>query len=154
MFACRHAPWLLHIVTSSLAPLARRDSPALVSLLPVPHARTDENILGRMDVRVALRAAIAEAFRQGGAAFAQDLILFAERWPFDLSEITVPVHIWHGEADTIIPAAWARALSVALPDSSLHAVADAGHLWVTDNVEHVVMAVARIACERTNQPLD
>ena len=55
-------------------------------------------------LRDALIAAWREGLRQGVAGAASDARIYAAPWGFDLAAITVPVTIWHGSADIVVPA--------------------------------------------------
>ncbi len=60
--------------------------------------------------------AVADVLRQGTRATVQEL---AKRpWPFPLSEVTTPVHLWHGALDRNAPIANARRLARELPDAT------------------------------------
>jgi pimeloyl-ACP methyl ester carboxylesterase len=41
-------------------------------------------------------------------------------WPFLLSEVKTPVHLWHGTLDGNAPISFARRLASELPDATLH----------------------------------
>jgi pimeloyl-ACP methyl ester carboxylesterase len=63
---------------------------------------------------------VADALRQGTRATVQELALIRATWPFPLSEITTPVHLWHGARDTNTPIASSRYLARDLPDATMH----------------------------------
>jgi pimeloyl-ACP methyl ester carboxylesterase len=71
--------------------------------------------------------AVPDAFRGGTRAAAEELQLFARPWGFDLSEITGPVHVWHGGEDVNVPIAVARGMAAALPDAVTHFFPAAAH---------------------------
>ena len=57
----------------------------------------------------------------------EDAALAARPWGFALQEITLPVHIWHGEEDGNSPVAAARYLAQAIPGSRLRIWSGEGH---------------------------
>ena len=71
--------------------------------------------------------AVADALRPGPRATVQELALTKRPWPFPLSEVTTPVHLWHGAADRNAPIAFARRLARELPDATLHVSDSSGH---------------------------
>lgn len=71
--------------------------------------------------------AVADALRQGPRATAQELALIKRPWPFPLSEVKTPVHLWHGAGDRNAPIASARRLARELPDALLHVSDSSGH---------------------------
>jgi len=71
--------------------------------------------------------AVADALRQGTRATVQELALIKREWPFPLSEVATPVHLWHGARDRNAPIAFARRLARELPDATLHVSESSGH---------------------------
>jgi pimeloyl-ACP methyl ester carboxylesterase len=71
--------------------------------------------------------AVADAFRHGLRAAMQELALVGRPWPFPLSEISTPVHLWHGAVDRNVPIAYARRLAHELPDATLHVSGSSEH---------------------------
>ena len=71
--------------------------------------------------------AVADALRQGSRATVQELALIKRPWPFPLSEVGTPVHLWHGALDRNAPIAAAHRLARELPDASLHVSDSSGH---------------------------
>jgi pimeloyl-ACP methyl ester carboxylesterase len=71
--------------------------------------------------------AVADALRQGTRAAVQEIALIKRPWPFPLSEVTTPVHLWHGAADRNAPIAFARRLAGALPAATMHVSDSSGH---------------------------
>ncbi len=68
-----------------------------------------------------------EIYRQGGDGVYRDLLLVSRPWHLDLKELTVPVFMWHGTADTNVPISTARAFSSLIPGCEPHFIPDAGH---------------------------
>ena len=61
---------------------------------------------------------------------------------FDIDEVKMPVKIWHGTADTLVPIAQGRHLAGRLASAELVELPDVGHL-------HTPERVAQIAAELT-----
>jgi pimeloyl-ACP methyl ester carboxylesterase len=76
----------------------------------------------------ALGSAVAEAFRQGVAAYAQDVFIQGRPWPFDPRVITVSVQIIHGEVDTAVPMAHSRHTTDLIPGSTFRVLPGHGHM--------------------------
>jgi pimeloyl-ACP methyl ester carboxylesterase len=72
-------------------------------------------------------AAVADALRPGTRATVQELAISKRPWPFPLSDVKTPVHLWHGELDRNAPIAFARRLARELPDATLHVSDSSGH---------------------------
>jgi pimeloyl-ACP methyl ester carboxylesterase len=71
--------------------------------------------------------AAADAVRQGTRATVQELALIKRPWPFPLSEVKTPVHLWHGALDPKVPITFTRRLARELPDATLHVSDSSGH---------------------------
>lgn len=103
----------------SLASPARRERSLRREMARTPDAK-------QAGLRIEFDA-VADAFRQGTRGAVQDLALSRPPWPFPLSEIKTPVHLWHGARDTNAPIATARRLARELPDATLHVSNSSAH---------------------------
>lgn len=86
--------------------------------------------------------AVADALRQGTRATVQELALIKREWPFPLSEVATPVHLWHGAGDRNAPIAFARRLARELPDATLHVSDSSGHDVGVDRSGEVMSVLA------------
>jgi pimeloyl-ACP methyl ester carboxylesterase len=75
--------------------------------------------------------------RHHAAAPILDLIQFSRDWGFRLADITVPVRLWQGDADRIVPAEHAQHLAARLPDTQLRICPDESHLGVMAAAEEI-----------------
>jgi pimeloyl-ACP methyl ester carboxylesterase len=121
------APWLLRLMFAKFTRDVRRD-PAAVFAMMTSLGPADQHILGGEDFRQAFAANVAEAFRQGSRGPAHDYTLEARRWDVPLSQIQVPVAIWHGEDDRLVSPQQSRILASAIPGATTHFVPGQGHL--------------------------
>lgn len=99
----------------------------MLSLVGLINGGSDKTLLKDPTVRTMLAANIREAFRQGTAGAAQDMHLYTQPWNFELPDIKLPVTLWHGDADNIVPMSHARYLQQLLPNSQLTVVPNMGH---------------------------
>ncbi len=88
----------------------------------------DWEIFARPGVRELFMASFGEAFRQGTDGVAWEGWLLARPWGFPLEEITVPTHLWQGEADVVVTPAMGRYLAASIPHCTAHFLPGAGHL--------------------------
>lgn len=86
--------------------------------------------------------AVADALRQGTRATVQELALIRPPWPFPLSEVKTPVHLWHGARDTNAPIANSRYLVRALPDATLHVSDSSDHNIGHDRSDEITSVIA------------
>jgi pimeloyl-ACP methyl ester carboxylesterase len=96
------------------------------------------------DVRIEFEA-VADALRPGTRATVQEVALTKRPWPFPLSEVTTPVHLWHGALDRNAPAAFARRLAGELPDATLHLSESSRHDVGYDRRDEIVSVLASYA---------
>ena len=75
-------------------------------------------------------ASFREAVRTGVEGWLEDDLAFTSPWGFGLEEISVPVMIWHGSADLMVPFAHGQWLASQLPGASAHLEEGEGHLSV------------------------
>ena len=81
-----------------------------------------------------LAAQMAESFREsvrtGVDGWADDVVATVLPWGFAVEEIRVPVAIWHGTDDRMVPFAHGRWLAEHVPGAEAHLVAGAGHVSI------------------------
>lgn len=77
-----------------------------------------------------MSASFREAVRMGVEGWLDDDLAFASPWGFGLEEIRVPVMIWQGSADLMVPFAHGQWLASRLPAASAHLEQGEGHLSV------------------------
>ncbi len=83
-----------------------------------------------------------EALRQGPAGAIRDYQLWGRPWDFALEEVPLPVHLWQGDDDAMVPVHHARDLAERLPDATLTIVPDAGHLSIAERIGEMLDALA------------
>jgi pimeloyl-ACP methyl ester carboxylesterase len=93
--ARRHFSAMRTDIDASVRAMATRDGP-------------DGNTYARPDVQERFAMTRREAFRQGVDGAVLDLILLHQPWGFELEDIAVTTHWWHGSLDPIAPLATVR----------------------------------------------
>lgn len=121
-------PPLARLAVRFVARRIRRYPERYLAHMMVGAPAVDRRVLADAVYRALFAASTAEALRQGGRGPAWELMLLARPWDFRLQEVPIPVRIWQGLADNIVPAAMARHLAAALPHSESHYLPDDGHL--------------------------
>ena len=114
-FAAR-LPSLARPVFALATQYFRRRPEVVVRRLAEHSPPTDKDVLARPEVADVICRSYSEAFRSGSAGACHDLVLYTRPWGFALSDIRRPVFLWHGESDTIVPAALGRRVARAIPD--------------------------------------
>jgi len=84
-----------------------------------------------------------KALENGIGGWRGDDLAFVRPWGFDLTDITVPVSIWQGAQDLMVPFAHGRWLAAHVPGATVHLFDEHGHLSLTEN--HVPAILADLA---------
>jgi pimeloyl-ACP methyl ester carboxylesterase len=86
--------------------------------------------------------ALAESFRRavssGIAGWRDDDLAFVRPWGFRLSDITVPVSVWQGGQDRMVPSTHGRWLAEHLPGARAHLYDDEGHLSLVHQFDRIL----------------
>ena len=77
-----------------------------------------------------LAANFKEGLRNGVDGWVDDDLAFTGPWGFDLASITVPVAIWQGSEDLMVPYAHGQWLATQVPGVRAHLLEGEGHLSV------------------------
>jgi pimeloyl-ACP methyl ester carboxylesterase len=77
-----------------------------------------------------MAASFQEAVRMGAEGWLDDDLAFTNPWGFGLEEISVPVMVWQGSADLMVPFSHGQWLASHLPAASAHLQQREGHLSV------------------------
>jgi pimeloyl-ACP methyl ester carboxylesterase len=122
------APWLLAIMNTMGAGLARRNPEGFIRQAFRSLPETDRRVFREHpEVKASMIADAPEIYRQGSAGLTQDMRLVCGPWGFRPEDIRARVVIWQGEADPNVPPAMGRYLARAIPGATAHFVPGAGH---------------------------
>ncbi|MBV9291753.1 MAG: alpha/beta hydrolase [Frankiales bacterium] len=87
----------------------------------------DRAVLGRPDVASVIVESVEEQTRNGVWGWVDDDLAFVKPWGFDPATVSVPVALWWGEADVLVPPAHGEWLASVLPQAVKRVSRDAGH---------------------------
>jgi pimeloyl-ACP methyl ester carboxylesterase len=131
-FLARYAPPLLRILLGLMARSVRKSrkppSEAKKKKMLSHLCEWDQRILKAQKDDTSTAQHVKEAFRQGSAGAYHDMMLVSHAWGLDLTTNTVPVFLWHGTADTLVPVSSTRAFAKMIPGCEAHFIQDAGHM--------------------------
>ena len=111
-----------------VASLVKGNANLLHRLLGSRRCQPDQAIWRNAETAELFTASLREAFACTGSGPAYELTLISRPWDFRPEDISIPVHFWHGEQDTTVPAGMSRELYEKIPGSRLEIVPEEGHL--------------------------
>jgi pimeloyl-ACP methyl ester carboxylesterase len=72
------------------------------------------------------------------AAMIDDYLVCRRDWGFDPAEMRVPVTLWHGGSDWLVPLAHARALAAVIPQCTARVAPEGGHFFYSRRLAEIV----------------
>jgi pimeloyl-ACP methyl ester carboxylesterase len=84
---------------------------------------------------------IREAFRTGPDGVTLDKILTMKPWGFKLEDIFIEIHLWHGEADSVVPPAMGHYLADTIPNCQARFIPKEGHFSLLPNHAQEILEV-------------
>jgi pimeloyl-ACP methyl ester carboxylesterase len=124
----------------------------LAKLSPKTAYKSFEKQLNESDSKVAatlgepreVMALFTEAFLRGGRGVVDDYRSIAETWGVDFASIKVPVRIFQGTADTMVPLRHAEELAKRIPQAELITWPEEGHLGTVNHVREILDWIASL----------
>ncbi|HVC22783.1 MAG TPA: alpha/beta hydrolase [Candidatus Dormibacteraeota bacterium] len=93
------------------------------SILSAPDQAAIREHLGSWFVSI-----LTEAVSEGADGWIDDDLAFVSPWGFELAEVSVPLQLWQGQHDLMVPSLHGHWLAAKLPEADWHYLPDAGHL--------------------------
>lgn len=93
------------------------------SVLP----ESDRRIVADAGIQAMLERNFAEGLRSSADGWVDDVMAFSTGWGFDVSGITTPVVLWHGEEDIFAPVEHTRWLGRTIPGALVEVEPGAAH---------------------------
>ena len=126
IFAYTHKPLdpIMRNLVRVLEPLADRAIDLFASMMPPG----DQRVFADPAIRQMFQEDLLHGSRQHMQAAFLDAILFGREWGFSLEAIRVPIHMWYGDADNIVPVAHGEHMAEKIPEATLRVRAEEGHL--------------------------
>lgn len=120
---------------AELRELLEEDPDRMQSVTPEQMLANMESLLPPVDrehltgsLAADMLASMQEAYRVGVEGSMEDNLAFVRHWGFELDEITIPVSIWQGTEDLMVPLAHGRRLAELMPNASTHILEGEGHV--------------------------
>ena len=123
-FVRRPLGFVLPRLVPALEPVAGQAMDLFASFMPPG----DQRVFQDPGVRKMFIEDILLGSRRHMQAFLLDAFLFGRPWGFSLRDIHVPVHMWYGDADVIVPIAHGEHMAKRIPHAVLRTRPEEGHL--------------------------
>ncbi len=81
-----------------------------------------------------------EGLRASADGMLSDARIYDTPWPFRLEDIAVPMRIWHGEADPIVPVSVGRHYAARVPGIAARFIPHEGHVSIITNHLSAILA--------------
>lgn len=115
LYMARMMPWAIWGLLTPLSWVVRHRPQSVVAWLVASAPPPDRRVLLEPRVGRVLTGSFRESYRQGARGAAWELVLFGRPWDFRVEDISIPVEVWYGDLDNIVPSSAGRWLAAALP---------------------------------------
>ncbi len=126
-------PLLVKPLFLPVAALLKHRPQRVLSAIARRAGQPDRRVLNHPEIRVIMCNSFREAMRGGLSGAVRDAILYGRAWDLHLPEITVPVNLWHGEKDRVVPPAMGRWLASNIPGCRARFYPQEGHFSLIKN---------------------
>lgn len=111
----------------------RRNPDRFLSQMKTTVAEPDKLLLAQPEVVQAFIYSVREAFRAGTRGASWDAVLYKRPWGYQIQDISMQIHLWHGGLDTQVPESVGQYVANAIPDCRANFLPDEGHLSLAHN---------------------
>ncbi|MFL6159981.1 MAG: alpha/beta fold hydrolase [Marmoricola sp.] len=99
-----------------------------------------------------LAAMFRHAAAQGTIGWREDGLAIMANWGFELADIRVPVSVWQGRQDAMVPFSHGTWLAENVPDARAHLYDDEGHVSLVARLDDVLADLKELAGLPTGGP--
>jgi pimeloyl-ACP methyl ester carboxylesterase len=139
--AAGRAPWVIRLAMWHWGRPQRRDAARFFEQSVADMCAFDQEVLAAPELRDRMIANSAEVYRQGGRGMYDEALVLARPWGFNVADIGVPVHVWHGGEDDTVPIAMGHYLARSIPSATATFDRRAGHQLVYRRWPEILAAV-------------
>lgn len=90
-------------------------------------------------------AEFRHAVTQGPVGMIEDTLQIVRPWGFDVADITVPVSVWQGAHDKMVPFSHGQWLAATIPGARAHLYEDEGHLSLVAKIDEILADLRSLA---------
>lgn len=141
MGLARRAPWALWAVYAVLVPRLRRQPERVYRMLARGGSESDLRTLAQPAVREMAITSVLEAFRSGYWGEVREVVIATQPWGLRLDQISLPIQLWDGDQNHLIPPSHAEYLAHAIPTARLHICRGEGSLLIVTQMEEILRGI-------------
>ena len=134
----RRVPWILNPPTSPMSYMARSNPGLLVDLMASQMMKSDQALISEPKVKEVFTQSISESFRFGGRGTIAEGALLVRLWGFQLADISIQVHLWQREVDTVEPLQMGQSLAHAIPVCHTTIIPGEGHMLIFSHWREII----------------
>lgn len=143
--AADYAPWMIRIAMWRWARGQRSDPERHLDEAIESMVEADRAVLEDPQLRAVMLANAIELYRQGGRGLYDEALVMARPWGFPLEGISVPVCLWHGEADITVPVGMGRHIARTIPGCRATFYPGEAHHLLYDRWREILAELAEVA---------
>jgi pimeloyl-ACP methyl ester carboxylesterase len=144
-----HAPWVIALAMWRWSRQQRSDPARQLDEAIAGMVEADREILGDPALRAVMIANAAEMYRQGNGGIYDEALCMARPWGFPIEGVSVPVRIWHGVRDQVVPVGMGRYMARVVPGAVATFFPNEGHHFVYDRWREILGVIVAEARGRT-----
>ncbi len=123
----KHIPKVYSLLSAVLVKGVLSDPAAFFKQFCERLEQADRDILNSEAFKIEMFASLKEGFRQGGKASSRDVVQLMHDWSFELSDINIPIDIWHGSHDYHVPLVLGKRFAEHIKNTRLFIKEGQGH---------------------------
>jgi pimeloyl-ACP methyl ester carboxylesterase len=134
-------PAVARMIMSTTGRLARIAPKGAMKSFDKQLSEADRAVVSTLGAPSDAMALFTQAFTHGAHGVVDDYVALAQPWGVALDTIRVPVTVFHGDADSMVPLRHGEELVARVPGARLKVWAGAGHLGTVAHVDQVLDAL-------------
>jgi pimeloyl-ACP methyl ester carboxylesterase len=135
-------PWVIEGGTTLLSSMIKGHTAFFVDEAEHSSPAEDQQVLLTPWVRQSIIETLSEAVRTGPQGYDDDLRILTSPWGFPPEKIRVPVHLWHGDVDSVIPLRHAQYLATVIPGATLKICPGEAHMLLWNHLPEILTIAA------------
>jgi len=137
-----HAPWVIKLAMWQWSRQQRADPYKQLDEAISGMVEADRVILGDPALRAVMIRNASEMYRQGSGGVYDEALCLARPFGFPIGGVTVPVRIWHGAKDQVVPVGMGKYLARNLTNAVATFFPHEGHHFVYDRWREILAVIA------------